>query len=139
MRGKTKAYLALSMLGLLFAALAAFWLADSLTRAQTGLAVGIGTSMFGFGVAKFLVGHWEEKRPEALRANEIEAKDERNRMIRERAGAVSGSVLQWAVLAVAWVAILLEAPVWVPIACAAVFVGKVILEFCLAAYFNRRM
>lgn len=60
-------------------------------------------------------------------------------MIRERAGAVSGSVLQWVVLAVAWVAILLEAPVWVPIACAAVFVGKVILEFCLAAYFNRRM
>ena len=104
-----------------------------------GLAVGIGTSMFGFGVAKFLVGYWEEKRPEALRANEIEAKDERNRMIRERAGAVSGSVLQWTVLAVAWVAILLEAPVWVPIACAAVFVGKVILEFCLAAYFNRRM
>lgn len=43
MRGKTKAYLALSVLGLLFAALAAFWLADSLTRAQTGLAVGIGT------------------------------------------------------------------------------------------------
>lgn len=62
MRGKTKAYLALSVLGLLFAALAAFWLADSLTRAQTGLAVGIGTSMFGFGIAKFLVGHWEEKR-----------------------------------------------------------------------------
>ena len=101
MRGKTKAYLALSVLGLLFAALAAFWLADSLTRAQTGLAVGIGTWMFGFGIAKFLVGYWEEKRPEALRANEIEAKDERNRMIRERAGAVSGSVLQWAVLAVA--------------------------------------
>ena len=38
MRGKTKAYLALSVLGLLFAALAAFWPADSLTRAQTGLA-----------------------------------------------------------------------------------------------------
>lgn len=40
MRGKTKAYLALSVLGLLFAALAAFRLADSLTRAQTGLAAG---------------------------------------------------------------------------------------------------
>lgn len=114
MRGKTKAYLALSVLGLLLAALVTFWPADSLTRAQTGLAVGIGTWMFGFGIAKFLVGYWEEKRPEALRANEIEAKDERNRMIRERAGAVSGSVLQWAVLAVAWVAILLEAPVWGP-------------------------
>ena len=59
MRGKTKAYLALSVLGLLLAALAAFWLADSLTRAQTGLAVGIGTSLFGMGVAMFLVGFWE--------------------------------------------------------------------------------
>ena len=38
MRGKTKAYLAHSVTGLLFAALAAFWLADSLTRAQTEIA-----------------------------------------------------------------------------------------------------
>lgn len=66
-----------------------------------------------------------------MRQAEIEAKDERNVAIRRRAQAVSGEVLQWAVMAAAWLAIGLGAPLWVTLAAVGVFLAKSVLELCL--------
>lgn len=69
----------------------------------------------------------------------VEANDERNVAIRRRAQAVSGEVLQWAVMAAAWVSIGLGAPLWVTLAAVGVFLAKSILEIALMVRYQRQM
>ena len=65
--------------------------------------------------------------------------DERYQAIRDRAKAVSGEALQWAVLAAAWLSIGLDAPLWVPLAATGVYVAKSILELYLMVRYEREM
>ena len=74
-----------------------------------------------------------------MRQAEIEANDERNVAIRRRAQAVSGEVLQWGVMAAAWLSIGLGAPLWVTLAAVGVFLAKSVLELCLMARYQREM
>lgn len=57
----------------------------------------------------------------------------------EPAKAVSGEVLQWSVLAAAWLSIGLDAPLWVPLAATGVFVAKSVLELYLMIRYEREM
>lgn len=93
----------------------------------------------GFGGSQVLMRHREKKDPAVMRQAEIEAKDEHNVAIRRRAQAVSGEVLQWAVMAAAWLAIGLGAPLWVTLAAVGVFLAKSVLELCLMARYQREM
>lgn len=74
-----------------------------------------------------------------MRQAEIEANDERNVAIRSRAQAVSGEVLQWGVMAAAWLSIGLGAMLWVTLAAVGVFLAKSVLELCLMARYQREM
>lgn len=68
-----------------------------------GMLTGVGMGLFGFGFSQFKMRRWEEKDPQQMRKAEIEANDERNVPSAAGAQAVSGEVLQWTVLAAAWV------------------------------------
>ena len=103
-----------------------------------GMFMGAGCGLMGFGGSQVLMRHREKKDPAVMRQAEIEAKDERNVAIRRRAQAVSGEVLQWAVMA-AWLAIGLGAPLWVTLAAVGVFLAKSVLELCLMARYQREM
>lgn len=104
-----------------------------------GMLMGVGCSLMGFGGSQVLMRHREKKDPAVMRQAEIEAKDERNVAIRRRAQAVSGEVLQWAVMAAAWLAIGLGAPLWVTLAAVGVFLAKSVLELCLMVRYQREM
>ena len=67
------------------------------------------------------------------------SKDERNVAIRRRAQAVSGEVLQWAVMGAAFVSIGLDAPLWVTLAAVGVFLAKCVLELWLMVRYQREM
>ncbi len=104
-----------------------------------GMFMGAGCGLMGFGGSQVLMRHREKRDPAVMRQAEIEAKDERNVAIRRRAQAVSGEVLQWAVMAAAWLAIGLGAPLWVTLAAVGVFLAKSVLEPCLMARYQREM
>lgn len=104
-----------------------------------GMLMGVGSGLFAMGAANRLMLRWEEKDPRQMRQSEIEAKDERNVAIRRRAQAVSGEVLQWAVMAAAWLSIGLDAPLWVTLLAVGVFVLKSVLELCLMARYQKEM
>lgn len=104
-----------------------------------GMFMGAGCGLMGFGGSQVLMRHREKRDPAVMRQAEIEAKDERNVAIRRRAQAVSGEVLQWAVMAAAWLAIGLGAPLWVTLAAVGVFLAKSVLELCLMARYQREM
>ena len=110
-----------------------------------GMLCGIGSGLLAMAGSTLLNLRHEAKHPEmarrslSARQHDIEQKDERNVAIRNRAKAVSGEVLQWSVLAAAWLSIGLDAPLWVPLAATGVFVAKSVLELYLMIRYEREM
>ena len=139
MRTKTKVFLALSILGAAAGITAVLFLRDVLTALWSGIIMGAGFGLFGFGVAKFAFSRWEEKDPEIMRINEVELNDERNVAIRRRAKAVSGDILQWLVMAGAWVTIIMGAKLWITLLLIGVFILKTAVELLFIAYYQRKM
>ena len=70
-----------------------------------GMLCGVGSGLLAMSGSTLLNLRHEAKHPEMARQHDIEQKDERNVAIRNRAKAVSGEVLQWSVLAAAWLSI----------------------------------
>ena len=138
-RTKTKWYLALAIGGLLLAVIAKLALHTLWNDAQTGAVIGVGAGLFGFGLSKWCFSRWEEKDPTFMRQNAIEAKDERNQLIRCKAQSLSGEILHWLLMAGAWLAIFLDAPLWVTLAFVGVFLLKTVLDLVLMAYYQRKL
>ncbi len=138
-RTKTKLYLALALTGIVLAVAAKLICNDIWTHTQIGAAIGVGAGLFGFGLSKFLFSRWEEKEPALMKQNAIEAKDERNQLIRSKAQAISGEVMHWIAMAGAWVAIFLDAALWITLAFVGVFLLKTVLDIILIAYYQSRM
>lgn len=129
-------YIALLVVGLGLAAAALTLRGRGLSNSIGGMLTGIGSGLIGLSVSQ-LVMLWQEHRDPALaRQNEISRNDERNIALRNRAKALSGDALQWAVLAAAWLAIGLDAPLWVPLLATGVFVAKNVMELCLLLHYS---
>lgn len=138
MKQRKNLYTALLVLGAALAA-ASLALGDAVTDAVGGMLMGVGSGLLAMGAANLLMLRWEAKDPRQARRSEIESKDERNVAIRRRAQAVSGEVLQWGVMAAAWISIGLDAPLWVTLAAVGVFVLKSALELVLMVRYQREM
>lgn len=138
MRRKAKDYLVLGTAGLLLV-IVSLVLEHRIPDTVGATATAIGMGLFAYGFSKFRTLRWEEKEPEIMRKAQIEANDERNVAIRRRAQAVSGEVLQWTVMAAAWVSIGLDAPLWVTVAAVGVFLSKSFLDLFLIFHYRKQM
>lgn len=104
-----------------------------------GTLMGVGAVFTALGISRWCFYHWLKKEPAQWKQYEIESNDERNVAIRFKAKAVAGEVLQWIVIAAAWVAIFLDAPLWIILAAVGIFTFKSILEMCLMAKYQKEM
>ncbi|HIV16466.1 MAG TPA: hypothetical protein IAB17_00580 [Candidatus Alectryocaccobium stercorigallinarum] len=132
-------YLVLGIIGVAMALIAKYALDTSTEKTLSAVLIGIGTGLMGFGIAKWLVALWGERNPELMRASEIEMKDERNQMIRNKAQAVSGEILHWLMIAGAWVGILTDASVWMILLFVGLFILKTILDFAFMVRYQKKM
>ena len=139
MKKKTGVYLVISIVGIALALIAGVLLENSLSDSQTGTMIGIGSGLFGYGMAKWCLGLWGAKNPDLMKINEIEEKDERNQFIRNKAQAISGEILHWLLMAGAWVCIFFDAPLWIVLTLVGAFLLKTILDFILMAYYQHKM
>lgn len=139
MKRKMQFYLALIGIGLSLALLALvlqhFHAPDSLG----GMLMGSGSGLAAMGLAQLLSLRQEQKDPALRKQNEIARTDDRNVAIRNRAKALSGDMLQWFLMAVAWVSIGFGSPLWMPLAAITVFVLKSVLDVCLIVRYQREM
>jgi hypothetical protein len=138
MKGKKTLYIAFIVIGLCFAA-AALILWDAISSSLGGALMGSGSGMAAIGLTQLLMLCLDTKDPAQARRKEIEVNDERNVAIRRRAKALSGDVLQWAVIAAAWVSLGFDAPLWVTVVAIVTFVSKSVLEVYLVARYQREM
>ena len=138
MKKKSLFYLIVGIFGILLIA-SAIVLDGKVSNAVDGTLMGVGAALTGVGISLWRFYRWEKKNPARWKQYEIESNDERNVVIRLKAQAVAGEVLQWTVMVAAWIAIFLDAPLWVILAAVGVFLFKTILEMCLMARYQKEM
>lgn len=105
----------------------------------SGIGVGIGCALLGIGLPELLMKHFETSQPEMMRLNQIEQKDERNTMIRDKSKAKAADIIQWVVLGIGYIAIIVEAPQWVLFAAVGVYVLKNILEMIFNIKYQKEL
>lgn len=138
MKRKKALYIGFIAAGLCFAA-ASLILWEAIPNSLGGTLMGSGSGLAAIGVTQLLMLRLDTKDPAQARRKEIEVHDERNVAIRRRAKALSGDVLQWALIGAAWVSLGFDAPLWVTMSLIAVFVLKSALEVCLVVRYQREM
>ncbi len=138
MEKKSLFYLMIGIFGVALM-VSAIALDGRVSDAVDGTLMGIGAGLTGLGISRWRFCRWRKKEPARWKQYEIEAGDERNAVIQLKAKAAAGEVLQWIVMAAAWAAIFLDAPLWVILAAVGIFLFKAILEMCLMARYQKEM
>lgn len=106
-------------------------------KAVSGILLGIGSGLIGMSISNLKMNRKLEKDPLLKRKNDIEYNDERNIMIRNRAKAKSADIIQWFIMGIAYLTILIGAPLWVTLIIVGVYVLYYILYACfLVKYQN---
>ncbi|MEG1483044.1 hypothetical protein [Clostridium sp.] len=90
-------------------------------KSVEGIMIGLGAGLIGMSIANIYMRHLEERNPEISEQNNIELKDERNIMIRNKAKAKAADVTQWLIMGIAYITIIINAPLWVTVLTVAVF------------------
>ncbi len=104
-----------------------------------GIFIGVGAGLLALGISNLIMKHWETTQPDLMKQNQIEFLDERNTMIRNRAKAKVSGIIQWFVMGIAYVTILISAPLWVTLAVVGVFLLKNILELYFMNKYQKEM
>ena len=105
----------------------------------SGLLLGIGAGVFGANIAKLFSISLEKKNPDIIKENEIELKDERNVLIRQRAKAKSADIMQWLIMLIAYLTIFVNAPLWITLLTVGIFVLYNIIQIYYINKFNKEM
>lgn len=132
-------YAVLAVIGACLSVLALVLRNFSVPDSIGGMLMGIGSGLCAMGLAQMLTLRIDQRHPEQARQSEIAAKDERNIAIRRRAKALSGDMLQWAVMVGAWLSIGLGAPLWIVLLAITVFVLKSVIDVCLIVHYQKLM
>lgn len=103
-----------------------------------GVCIGIGAGLMGSFASRLYMTRYNERHPQEARRAEIEFADERNAMIRNRAKAMTSDIIQWCIMALAYVTIIIDAPLWLMLITVGVFVLKNVLEIYLMARYEKQ-
>lgn len=126
------------ILGIIIATLG-FFMRDEALKTLSGLCIGIGSGLFGLSIAQLYMIRFERKHPEEVKRNEIEFKDERSVMIRDKAKAKAGDITSWCILGVAWINILLDGSLWITLVCCALSAVHVGLGLYLMTKYDKEL
>ncbi len=135
---KKSFYISTLILGLTLIGVSFLFKGEDL-KSISGVLIGIGAGLFGMSIANILMKNLEQKSPKKMKLNEIEFKDERNTIIRNRAKAKAGDIIQWFIMGIAYLTIIINAPLWVTLATVCVFLLYNILGVYLMTKYQKEM
>ena len=108
-------------------------------NSHAGILLGTGAGVLGANIAKLYSINLEKKNPDIVKENEIELKDERNILIRQRAKAKSADIIQWLIMLIAYLEIFVNAPLWIILVTIGIFVLYNIIQIYYINKFNKEM
>ncbi|MCL6459927.1 MAG: hypothetical protein K6T85_18180 [Gorillibacterium sp.] len=116
-----------------------FLLDGEALKPLAGVCIGVGAGLIGMSFSNLIMKHLEQKRPQIARQNEIEFKDERNTLIRYRAKAKAADIVQWFIMGIAYLLILINAPLWLTLATVLVFALYHFIGFYFIGKYQKEM
>lgn len=131
-------YIATLIIGVILFLLS-FMLGNNVTKSVNGLLIGGGSGLLGMSIACLYMKYLEEKNPQEMKQNEIEFNDERSIFIRNKAKAKAGDIIHWCVILLAYLFILIDAPLWMIFITIGVFVLYDILSFYFMNKYQKEM
>ena len=108
-------------------------------NSHSGILLGTGAGVIGASIAKLYFISLENKNPDIIKENEIELKDERNVLILQKAKAKSADIIQWLIMVIAYLTILVNAPLWITLLTVGIFVLYNIIQIYYINKFNNEM
>ena len=108
-------------------------------NSHSGILLGTGAGVIGASIAKLYFINLEKKNPDIIKENEIELKDERNVLILQKSKAKSADITQWLIMLVAYLEILVNAPLWITLVTIGIFVLYNIIQIYYVNKFNKEM
>lgn len=131
-----KVWCALGMLAGLALAILGFFLNNV---HYGGVCIGVGAGLFGGCVSRLWMIWYNGRHPKQARQQEIEFADERNTMLRNKAKAKTSDIIQWCIMGVAYLTILIDAPLWITLVTVGVFLLKTVLEIYLMDKYGKEL
>lgn len=119
--------------------LGSFFVHGEELKTISGMMIGVGSALLGTSIAKLWMKSFEEKNPDIMKDNEIEFKDERNTMIRYRAKFQAGDIIQWFIIGIAYLLIIIDAPLWVIVVTVGIFLLYNILGMYYMSKYQKEM
>jgi hypothetical protein len=135
---KRSFYIALLLIGICCIAASLFFKGEDV-KIISGILIGVGAGLLGASISSLLMKRLERKNPELEKQKEIEYKDERNTMIRNRAKAKAGDITQWFIMAIAYITIIISAPLWVTLTVVAVFLAYTVIAIYFMNKYQKEM
>ncbi len=124
--------------GLAMIALSTLYKSES-QKLISALLIGVGAGLFGMSTANLIMKRYQKKNPSLVRQSEIEYKDERNTIIRDKARAVAGNIIRWFFIAVAFVCMIIDAPLWTTLSAVGVFLLFDVLTLIFMSHYKKQM
>ncbi|WP_042198639.1 hypothetical protein [Paenibacillus camerounensis] len=118
---------------------ASFFFNNEEFKAVSGVLIGIGAGSAGVSISNLLMIRAARKNPELDKQARIDYNDERNTVIRNRAKAKAADITQWLIMAIAYVTILISAPLWVTLAVVVVFLIYHFMSHYLIVQYQKSM
>ncbi len=100
-------------------------------RSLGGICIGLGAFLAPISINRLYRLSYEKEFPDLVHQEEIEKRDERNVLIRNRAMAKSASIIRWIILGIACIVFFAEGPLWITLS----LIGAYALDYCLEWYY----
>lgn len=127
------------VIGIALFAFGGVFLKGEAVKSFGGVCIGVGAGMFGMSISNLWMLNFNKKHPDELKQSEIEFADERNSMIRNKAKAKTADIIQWFIMGIAYMSIMINAPLWVTLIIVGIFLLKNILELYLMSKYQKEL
>lgn len=105
----------------------------------TGTLVGIGSGLFGVGLANIFTLFYIQKNPEKAKWKEIQVNDERNKILKYKTGSTVCTVNWYIICVLMVIASILEAPIWIRFSLVGIIVLDAILYIIIFNIYNKNI
>ena len=119
-------------------ALVILGLALGLPPALSGLMIAAGAGLVGMSASSLCIRRLEKNAPASAQALPGAQRNARMQRIHQRAAAKAAGILQWALVVLAYLLILFNAPLWTVLTVIGLFLAYPIITVVLAARYQRQ-
>ncbi|MDR2074435.1 MAG: hypothetical protein LBP36_03665 [Oscillospiraceae bacterium] len=114
-----------------------FYFAEIIPKEQTGVMFGIGSSLFGVGLALTISNIYNKRHPEVATWKNIQVNDERNKLLRYKANNMVKNINQWMLFALAIITIVAKLPLWLTLSLVGINLIDSFLQIYLTNKYNK--